>query len=108
MDKVGIVTLLSVVVTAAAPGAQADRPSVYVTPKSTQDFAQCFARSQDKRHAAWSFVPRDDGGTISNLGAKRAAATYFVVIRDRGVQREIALDQRGSNAAAREALSECI
>lgn len=108
MDKVGIVTLLSVVVTAAAPGPQAYRPSVYVTPKTTQDFAQCFARSQDKRGAAWSFAPGDHGGTISNLGAKTDAATYFIVVRDRGAKREIALDQRGPDAGAREALNECI
>lgn len=108
MKEIGIVTLLSVAITAAAPGPQAYRPSVYVTPKTTQDFASCFTRSQDKRGAAWWFVPRHDGGTISNLGAKTDAATYFVVVHDRGVRREIALDQRGSNAGAREALNECI
>ena len=49
MREIGIVTLLSVAVTAAAPGPQAYRPSVYVTPKSTQDFASCFARVEDRR-----------------------------------------------------------
>ena len=48
MREIGLVTLLSVAVTAAAPGPQAYRPAVYVTPKSTQDFASCFARTQDR------------------------------------------------------------
>ena len=47
MKEIGIVTLLSVAVTAAAPGPQAYRPAVYATPKSIQDFASCFERSQD-------------------------------------------------------------
>jgi hypothetical protein len=108
MKEIGIVTLLSVAVTAAAPGPQAYRPAVYVTPKSTQDFARCFARNQDRLGAAWWFVPRDKGGTFSNLGAKSGAATYFLVINDRGTRREIALDQRSSAAPAREATNECI
>ena len=108
MREIGIVTLLSVAVTAAAPGPQAYRPAVYVTPKSTQDFARCFTEAQDKRGAAWWFVPREKGGTISNLGAKSGAATYFVVINDRGVRREIALDQRRTGVGQREAVNECI
>ena len=108
MREIGIVTLLSVAVTAAAPGPQAYRPAVYVTPKSTQDFARCFASSQDKRGAAWWFVPRDHGGTISNLGSKSGAATYFVVINDRGARREIALDQRSPDGNQRQAINECI
>ena len=108
MKEIGIVTLLSVAVTAAAPGPQAYRPAVYVTPKSTQDFASCFARSQDRRGSPWWFVPRDHGGTLSNLGAKSGAATYFVVINDRGKRREIAFDPRNPGREAREALNECI
>ena len=109
MKEIGIVTLLSVAVTAAAPGPQAYRAAVYVTPKSTQDFASCFARSQDRRGAAWWFVPRDHGGAFSNLGAKNGgAAAYFVIISDRGASREIALDQQSTDSGPREALDECI
>ena len=108
MREIGIVTLLSVAVTAAAPGPQAYRPAVYVTPKSTQDFASCFARSEEKRGAAWSFSPREHGGAFSNLGARNAAATYFVVIHDRGTRREIALDMKSPGGGPREALNECI
>lgn len=108
MREIGIVTLLSVAVTAAAPGPQAYRPAVYVTPKSTQDFASCFARSEEKRGAAWWYVPHDHGGTISNLGAKSGAATYFIVINDRGTKREIALDQKTPGSGLRETLNQCI
>ncbi len=108
MREIGIVTLLSVAVTAAAPGPQAYRPALYVTPKSTQDFASCFARSQDRHGAAWWFVPHDHGGAFSNLGARSGPATYFLVINDRGSKREIALDQRSESAPARAALNECI
>jgi hypothetical protein len=108
MKEIGIVTLLSVAVTAAAPGPQAYRPAVYVTPKTTQDFATCFTRSQDERGAAWWFVPREHGGTISNHGNTAQAATYFIVIKDLGTRREIALDGRSANNAASEALNGCI
>ena len=108
MREIGIVTLLSVAVTAAAPGPQTYRPSVYLTPKSTQDFASCFARVEDRHGAAWWFVPRNHGGTLSNLGSKSGAPTYFIAINDRGGRREIALDQRDADAAPRKALNECI
>jgi len=108
MKEIGIVTLLSVAVTAAAPGPQAYRPAVYVTPKSTQDFASCFARTQDRQGAPWWFVPREHGGTLSNLGAKGGAATYFIVINDRGARREVALDNRSFAAGPRKGLNQCI
>lgn len=108
MKEIGIVTLLSVAITAAAPGPQAYRPSVFVTPKTTQDFATCFTRSQDEHGAAWWLVPREHGATISNLGAKSDAAVYFVVVHDLGSRREIALDQRGADSAARKALNQCL
>jgi len=108
MREIGIVTILSVAVTAAAPGPRAYRPAVYVTPKTTQDFASCFTRKEDKRGAAWWYVPRENGGTISNLGAKSGAATYFVVINDRGTRREIALDQKGPDGGRTESLNACV
>lgn len=109
MKEIGIVTLLSVVLTAAAPGPQGYRPAVYLTPRSTQDFASCFARSQDRRGAAWAFVPRRHGGTFSDLGARGSGnATYFLVINDRGGHRELALDQANGRSHPREGLDECI
>ena len=73
-----------------------------------QDFASCFAHSEDKRGAAWWFVPRQKGGTFSNLGNKSGAATYFVVINDRGTRREIALDQKGPDGGRTESLNACV
>ena len=108
MREIGLVTLLSVAVTAAAPGPQAYRPAVYVTPKSTQDFASCFARTQDRRGAAWSFIPRDKGGRFSNFGSKSGAATYFIVINDRGGRREIEIEPVAPSGDQREAVNQCI
>lgn len=108
MKEIGIVTLLSVAITAAAPGPDAYRPAVYATPKSTHDFATCFTRSQERRGAAWWYLPREHGGMLSNSGAKGVASPYYLVVNDRGARREIALDQHGSDGDAREALNECI
>jgi hypothetical protein len=108
MKAISIVTLLSVAATAAAPGQHAYHPAVYLTSKSVEDFASCFTRSEDRRGRAWWFVPRDHGGTFSNLGAKDAPANYFLAIDDRGAHRQISLDQRSPDAAPSEALSECV
>lgn len=108
MKEIGIVTFLSVAITAAAPGPDAYRPAVYVTPKSTHDFATCFTRSQERRGAAWWYVPREHGGMLSNSGAKGVASPYYLVVNDRGARREIALDHHGDDGSAREALNECI
>ena len=108
MREIGLVTLLSVAVTAAAPGPQAYRAAVYVTPKSTQDFASCFARTQDRRGIAWWFVPGGKGGHFSNLGSKGGATTYFMVISDRGTRREIELDPVAPSGGQREAVNQCI
>ena len=109
MREIGIVTLLSVAVTAAAPGPQAYRPSVYVTPKSTQDFASCFARVEDRRGARLVVRSAQITGEPSpTLAARMARATYFIAIDDRGGRREIALDQRAADAAPRKALNQCI
>jgi hypothetical protein len=108
MKEIGIVTLLSVAVTAAAPGPQAYRPSVYVTPKSTQDFASCFARTQERSGAPSWFVPRSEGGTFSNVGAKSVSRPYFLVINDRGTRREIRLEQGAPGQAQSKAVNQCI
>lgn len=108
MKEIGIVTVLSVAITAAAPGPDAYRPAVYVTPKSTHDFATCFTQKQEERGRAWWYVPREHGATISNAGAKGVASPYYVVVNDHGARREIALDRHGDDGGARKALNECI
>lgn len=108
MKELGIATILGVAVTAAAPGPQAYRPAVYVTPKTTQDFADCFARDQERRAVPWWFVARDKGGTFSNLGGKSVNKPYFLVISDRGTRREIQLQQDAPGRAQAEGVSQCI
>ena len=108
MKELGLITLLSVAVTAAAPGSQAYRPAIYQTPKSTQDFANCFARTQERRSIPWWFVPKDHGGTFSNIGGKAAGKQYFLVINDRGPRREIQLTQVAGEGVQERGVSECI
>ena len=106
MKDFGIVVLLSVIVSAAAP--RADAPPVLTTAKSTQDFADCFIRSQDRQSAAWAFVPQAHGGTFSNLGASSPAAPYFLLIRDRGQRREIDLQNAAPGGAQEKGVQQCL
>jgi hypothetical protein len=106
MKDFGIVTLLSVAITAAAPALPAAAP--LVTAKSAEQFAGCFARSQDARSAAWAFVPKRTGGTFSNLGAPGVRHPYFLVIDDRGEHREVRLENAAAGTAAARGASQCI
>ena len=106
MKDFGIIALLSVIISAAAPRTDPPALPVLKTEKSTQAFAHCFARSQDQHSAAWAFVPREHGGTFSNLGAVSVAAPYFLLIRDRGTHREIELQNAGG--VQEKGVEECI
>ena len=108
MKEIGLVTLLSVAVTAAAPSAQSNPRSSYATAKSAARFADCFARSQDRRGIPWWFVPKERGGTFSDLGAKSVARPYFLVISDRGTRRDIQLQQGAPGGAQSEAVQQCL
>jgi hypothetical protein len=122
MKDIGIFTLLTVIVSAAAPAspeynrsapfaAQEYSPAKsFVTAKSTERFANCFANSQDNAGLPWSFVPKESGGgTFSNLGARSGASAYFVVVSDRGSRREIRLEGTGgSEVAVNRAISQCV
>jgi hypothetical protein len=118
MKEIGIGILLSVTVSAAAPIAaehNAARPVVestasatsFTTAKSTEQFASCFGNTQDRVRQAWWFVPKEDGGTFSNLGAKNVAAAYYVVVSDQGARRQVRLEGDGANAVNR-AVLQCI
>jgi hypothetical protein len=118
MKEIGIGILLSVTVSAAAPIAaehSAAKPAIespapataFTTAKSTDQFASCFGNTQDRLRKAWWFVPKEDGGTFSNLGAKNAAAPYFIVVSDRGALRQVRLEGDGANAVNR-AVLQCI
>lgn len=118
MKEIGIGILLSVTVsaaapiagghTAAAPVAATSAPAAsFTTAKSTEQFASCFGNTQDRVRQAWWFVPKEDGGTFSNIGAKNAAAAYFVVVSDRGARRQVRLEGDGASAVNR-AVLQCI
>jgi hypothetical protein len=108
MRNIGIVTLLSVIATAAAPNSKAHAATPFVTAKSAERFAECFAARQDLRSAAWWFVPRQGGGTFSNVGAQSADKPYFVVINGRGLRREIQVqDAAGAPSTLRE-VNQCL
>lgn len=121
MKDISIFTLLTVIVSAAAPASPAYNRAVpfsaqeysstklLVTAKSTEQFFGCFANSQDNAGLPWSFVPKEDGGTFSNLGARSGVSAYFVVVSDRGARREIRVEgSGGSEAGVSRAVSQCV
>lgn len=108
MKDFGVVTLFSVIISAAAPRSDPQPRPVQSTAKSTEAFAHCFAKSQDRRSASWAFVPRARGGTFSNLGATSVAAPYFLLIRDRGTHREVELQNAAPGGVQQKGVEECI
>jgi hypothetical protein len=109
MKDLGIVTLISVAAIAAAPPAQPSHPTDFATTKSTQAFADCYARSQERQSKPWSFVPRESGGgTFSNLGARSVAHPYFLVISDRGSRRVIQLQKTSWDGPEARGVEQCI
>jgi hypothetical protein len=107
MRSLGVMIVLSVGATAAAPNVQSRPAASLHTAKSVEDFAECFTRAQDRRSAAWAFVPKKSGGTFSNLGANGVDKPYFIVISDRGGRREILLDNVAAASAAAQGVSQC-
>jgi hypothetical protein len=92
MRDVGILTLLSVIATAAAPGPKPRESETFLTARTTDAFVRCFAETQDRGAAPWWFVPKREGGTFSNLGAASVSDPYFLVISDRGQSRAVKLE----------------
>lgn len=108
MKDFGIVAVVSAIISAGAPASSVHQRPLLTTAKSTETFAHCFARSQDRQAVAWAYVPRAHGGTFSNLGAASAAAPYFLLISDRGTRREIELQNAASNGAQERGVMQCI
>lgn len=98
MKQVGIVTLISVAASAAAPVSyRAADAATFETSKSVAQFGGCFVDAQERAARAWSFIPTSNGGTFSNLGAKGASAPYFLAVSDHGRVRQLRLEAaRGS------------
>lgn len=108
MKGVGLVLLISVAATAAAPTLADRAPQPIVTEKSTEAFAQCFAEAQDRQSASWWFVPKGKGGTFSNAGAPRIQKPYFVTVSDRGKRREIELQDVADGSPEAGGIKQCI
>ena len=113
MKDIGIVTLLSVIVSAAAPSSLAlseYKPAKsLVTAKSTDQFASCFASTQDEGGLPWAYIRKDDGGTFSNLGPRSLSSAYFVVVSDRGARREVRLEGNGAREiGVNRAVDQCV
>lgn len=108
MKGAGLVTLLSVTATAAAPSFADRNPRPIVTAKSTEAFAQCFAQAEDERSASWWFVPNGKGGTFSNAGAAKVDKPYFVMISDRGTRREIQVQDVAEGSPEAGGIKQCI
>jgi hypothetical protein len=106
MRSLGIVTLLSVAATAAAPPPAKWAP--LVTGKSSAAFVRCFARSQSQRSAAWWFAPKTNGGTFSNLGAPSVGKAYFLVVSDDGGARNILIEDVSPGSPQFEGVNQCI
>jgi hypothetical protein len=93
MKQVGIVILMSVIASAAATAATPRQSGVtLLTQKSLDQFGGCFVAAQDRADLAWSFVPKADGGTFSNAGARGARSYYFLAVSDRGMSRQVRLE----------------
>jgi hypothetical protein len=100
MKQVGILTLVSVIASAAAPAAPAPSSGAAIaTSKSVAQFGGCFVEAQDRAALAWSYVPKADGGTFSNVGARGATSLYFLAVSDRGRTREIRLEAASPGSA---------
>jgi hypothetical protein len=119
MRDIGIITLLSVIISAAAPTSpkapeyKPAKSSVaaksFVTAKSADQFASCFADTQDRSALPWSYVRKNDGGAFSNLGSRPVSSAYFVVVSDRGARREVRLEGNGGREIAVDrAVSQCV
>jgi hypothetical protein len=113
MKDIGIITLLSVIVSAAAPtsGGSADHNPAksFLTTKSANQFASCFADTQDNSGLPWAYVRKEDGGTFSNLGPRPLSSAYFVVVSDRGGRRDVRLEGNGAREiAVNRAVTECV
>lgn len=108
MKAFGIVTLMSVIAVAAAPSSPAARGISFATMKSTEQFADCFSRIQDRHSVPWWFVPKERGGTFSNAGAPAVGRPYLLLISDRDGRREILLENASAEGPEARAVNQCI
>jgi hypothetical protein len=107
-----VVTLAGMIAAATASAQASEHATTYSTARSVEQFGTCFVTAQDHARSAWSFVPRSNGGTFSNAGAKGVRSPYFLSLSDRGSAREVRLEPATSGAALDQriarAVNQCI
>lgn len=88
-----VITIFALAAWAASPTAAAPfgNAGARVTSKPVDQFVSCFVAGQRRASLPWWFVPKDHGGTISNVGANDGRPGYFLAVSDAGSRREIAL-----------------
>lgn len=99
MREIGIVTLLSVAATAAAPTPRIAAPAA--APSATSRYAACLASRKTSTAARRRIVANERGGSIALPAGARVQHAYLVVVDDRGERSEMALEraqqQRGES-----------
>ena len=101
---------LAIIAALAGPAFAAPSPAdVRTTAKAADPLVRCFAASQNRASAAWSFVPKESGGgTFSTAGATNVRSPYYVDVADRGATRVIRVEPASGDAAARTRLLSAI
>jgi hypothetical protein len=98
--------------TSPAGAAQIADAAPRVTSKPVDQFVSCFVAGQQRASVPWWFVPKEHGGTISNLGAANGRPAYFLAVLDRGPRREVRLTMASTNTqvdrAVAQAVDQCI
>ena len=108
------ITIFALAVWASSPAAaaQAGGAVEHSTSKPIEQFVRCFVAAQEQASLPWWFVPKDHGGTISNLGASGARNVYYLDVSDDGSIRKVRLELASSEASAdrsiARAVKECI
>lgn len=108
------ITIFALALWASSPAAalQSGGAVERSTSKPVAQFVRCFVAAQEQASLPWWFVPKDHGGTISNLGANGARSVYFVGVSDLGsirkVRLELASNEASGNRSIAQAVNQCI
>ena len=109
-----VITIFALALWVASPAAAAQLGSTdaRVTSKPVDKFVSCFVAGQQRASLPWWFVPKNHGGTISNLGANDGRSAYFLAVSDLGSRREVALTMASATTpldrAVVRAVDQCI
>lgn len=105
MREIGIVTLLSVAATAAAPTPRVAQPAPRLS--ATAQYAACLASKANPGSTRWWIVANDRGGSIAMPARPNIQHAYLVVIGDQGERREIVLDPTDPDRQQQKGENQC-